>query len=311
VFWYSFQDELLAVDDDNGTLKQIFKQYFVNLLEIFVKKLELSDTYESWSEDEKERFRCYRIDIGDTMVYMISIIGDFMIEFIVKSLIDSVEKKMSWKIQEALIYMLQSVVCELNETTNLDYENSANQINEHPHGGSADDVYLIAFTNLLPHINYCNKHILSTTLTSIGSMGINILKYFSIACIKLFLFLITIEGMWFERNTHALSNVISLCLLGLKAEPTVAQSASFALKDIINDCDLILYADEIIKTCNECLQSGALLQHSYDIRLMAIIGLSIADLLQHDSQKSFNWINVIITPLIFKLDELSYLQVIM
>jgi hypothetical protein len=175
VFWYSFQDELLAVDDDNGTLRQIFKQYFVNLLEIFVKKLQLSETYDSWSEDEKERFRCYRIDIGDTMVYMISIVGDFMIEFIVKSLIDSVEKKLGWKIQESLIYMLQSVVCELNETTNIDYDNSASQINEHhehPHDSSADDAYLIAFTNLLPHINYCNKHILSTTLTSIGSMGL-------------------------------------------------------------------------------------------------------------------------------------------
>ncbi len=94
-----------------------------------------------------------------------------MIEFIVKNLIDSVEKKQDWKIQEALIYMLQSVVCELNETTNIDCENSSSQINEHARDGSADDAYLIAFTNLLPHINYCNKHILSTTLTSIGSMG--------------------------------------------------------------------------------------------------------------------------------------------
>jgi hypothetical protein len=128
---------------------------------------------------------------------------------------------------------------------------------------------------------------------------------FGLLAICVFLF----EGTWFERNTHALSNVISLCLLGLRAESLVAQSASFALKDIINDCDLALYADEIIKTCNECLQNGSLIQHSYDIRLMAIIGLSIADLLQHDIQKPYNWIDTIITPLLNKLDELSKLQV--
>jgi hypothetical protein len=116
-------------------------------------------------------------------------------------------------------------------------------------------------------------------------------------------------GTWFERNTHALSNVISLCLLGLKAEPGVAQSASFALKDIINDCDLTLYADEIIKTCNECLQNGSLLQHNYDIRLMAIISLAVSDMLQHDSNKSFNWINTIVAPLIVKLDDFSKMQV--
>ncbi len=190
--------------------------------------------------------------------------------------------------------MLQSVVCELNESTNVDYSETSTQESvqqqssqsQHHDGTSTDDAYLIAFTNLLPHINYCNKHILSTTLTAIGSMG-----------------------TWFEHNTHALPNVVSLCLLGLKTESAVAQSASFALKDIVNDCDLATYADDIINTCHECLRNGTLLQHSYDIRLMAIIGLCVADLLKHNTQKAFNWINVILTPMVVKLEELSKLQV--
>jgi hypothetical protein len=55
-------------------------------------------------------------------------------------------------------------------------------------------------------------------------------------------------GNWLERNLQALPNAISLCLLGLRTE-AVTQSASFALKDIVNDCDLSSYAEQIIQTC--------------------------------------------------------------
>jgi hypothetical protein len=138
--------------------------------------------------------------------------------------------------------------------------------------------------NILPHINYCNKHILSTTLMAIGSMGI-----------------------WLENNPELLPNVISLCLLGLKTE-AVTQSASFALKDIINDCDLSKYADEVINGCDECLKSGTLV-NNYEVRLMSIIGLALSDLLNVDIQRAINWIDKIVNPYIVKLDELAKIQV--
>jgi hypothetical protein len=55
-------------------------------------------------------------------------------------------------------------------------------------------------------------------------------------------------GSWLERNVQVLPNAISLCLLGLKTD-AVTQSASFAIKDIVNDCNLARYAEEIIATC--------------------------------------------------------------
>ena len=253
-------------------MRETFKPFFINLLDIFIVKLKLADDYDSWSDDDKERLRCYRIDIGDTLVYMIAIIGDLMMEYMIKKLVEAIEKKIDWAIQESLIYMLQSVVCELNESTNPDYNCS-------------NDTYLVTFINLLPHINYCNKHILSTTLMAIGSIGI-----------------------WLENNPELLPNVISLCLLGLKTE-SVTQSASFALKDIINDCDLSKYADEVINACDECLKSGTLV-NNYEVRLMSIIGLALADLLHVDMQRAVNWINSVINPYIVKLDELAKLQVI-
>lgn len=251
----------------------------------------MPSNYDQWSDDEKERLRCYRIDIGDSLVYMISIVGDIMLEYIMKKLIESIEKKLDWKIQEALIYMLQSVVSELNETTQV-HENSelnASVGNEFLHENSttesnSNDIYLITFTNLLPHINYCNKHILSTTLQAVGSMG-----------------------NWLEHNTQVLPNIISLCLLGLKTE-SVTQSASFALKDIINDCDLSKYADDIINACNDCLKLGTLV-HNYEVRLMSIIGLALSDLLTVNLQHALNWINIIVNPYMVKLEELSKIQV--
>lgn len=237
VYWYSLQDTLLVMDQNSAELQAIFKPIFVSLLEIFVIKLNLPDNYDEWSDEEKERLRCYRIDIGDTLVYMIGIIGDVMLEFVINRLIQAVNEQQqnrirwrlpdyfkqsatdndfvlvdNWKIQEALIYMMQSVVSELNESCSPDFTN-------------VNDSNLIAFMDVLPRISYANKHILSTTLLAVGSLG-----------------------SWLEVHQDVLPNAISLCLLGLKTE-AVTQSASFALKDIINDCDLSSFGEQILSTC--------------------------------------------------------------
>lgn len=282
VFWYTLQDTLLGMDSKFQELMNIFRPFFINLLEIFITKLKLPTAYDEWSDDEKERLRCYRIDIGDTMVYMISLVGEVMLEFIIKRLVESIEKSNmmaneqnpnpDWKLQEALIYMLQSVVSELNESCSPEFSYN-------------NDTYLSTFMEFLPRINYSNKHILSTTLLAVGSLG-----------------------SWLERNPQLLQNAISLSLLGLKTE-SVTQSASFALKDIINDCDLSAYSDQIIMTCQECLKLGSVAQN-YEVRLMSIIGLCLSDLLCIDVTRSQTWLTQILEPYIIKLNELSLLKTI-
>jgi hypothetical protein len=269
VFWYTLQDTLLGIDQKATQLQQLFRPIFVNLLEIFVTKLQIPTNYDTeWTDEEKERHRCYRIDIGDTMVYMISLIGDCMLDFLMKRLVDSVTNdNNNWQRQESLIYMLQSVVSELNESTNT---------NE----SFINDTYLVTFIDYLPRIKYSNKHILSTTLLAVGSLG-----------------------SWFERNVNHLPNAISICLLGLKTE-TVTQSASFALKDIISDCDLAGYSDQIITTCEECLAEANVAQN-YEVRLMSIIGLCLSDLFTIDTQRSFNWLNRLVEPYLQRLVHLA------
>lgn len=73
-----------------------------------------------------------------------------------KRLVGAIENQNTdWKLQEALIYMLQSVVSELNESCSPDFNNT-------------NDPCLTSFIDILPKINYSNKHILSTTLLAVG-----------------------------------------------------------------------------------------------------------------------------------------------
>lgn len=53
--------------------------------------------------------------------------------------------------------MLQSVVSELNESCS-------------PEFSYTNDNYLTMFMQILPKINYSNKHILSTTLLAVGKI---------------------------------------------------------------------------------------------------------------------------------------------
>lgn len=113
-------------------------------------------------------------------------------------------------------------------------------------------------------------------------------------------------GSWLERNPHLLQNAVSLSLLGLKTE-SVTQSASFALKDIINDCELSSFADQIIITCQECLKMNAV-AHNYEVRLMSIIGLCLSDLLAVDLDRALVWLQTVIDPYLVKLNELAHLK---
>ena len=78
-FWYSFQDELCAIDPAQVTIYHTqFYQAYLSLLEIFFIKCQLppDDVYCTLNSDEKEKWRCYRIDIQDFMLYLYTLLQD-------------------------------------------------------------------------------------------------------------------------------------------------------------------------------------------------------------------------------------------
>jgi hypothetical protein len=49
-------------------LLELFRPYFERLIEVLISKGQLSENESIFTSEDKETFRCYRVDITDTMV---------------------------------------------------------------------------------------------------------------------------------------------------------------------------------------------------------------------------------------------------
>jgi hypothetical protein len=49
-------------------LLELFRPYFERLIEVLISKGQLSENENMFTSEDKEAFRCYRVDITDTMV---------------------------------------------------------------------------------------------------------------------------------------------------------------------------------------------------------------------------------------------------
>ena len=69
-FWYALQEEVTSVDEEQkqATLLEIFRPYFERLIEVLISKGQLPENESIFTSEDKESFRCYRVDITDTMV---------------------------------------------------------------------------------------------------------------------------------------------------------------------------------------------------------------------------------------------------
>ena len=71
-FWYSLQDELFTLDvNELSEYQAKFHEAFLLLIDIYYIKIQYppDDVYNKYSSEEKEQFRCYRIDVQDTIMY--------------------------------------------------------------------------------------------------------------------------------------------------------------------------------------------------------------------------------------------------
>ena len=78
-FWYTFQDELLALNSDTITnYHHCLRESFVTLIQILFQKVQFpaDNVYNDLDSEEKELFRCYRQDIQDTIMYVYSLLRE-------------------------------------------------------------------------------------------------------------------------------------------------------------------------------------------------------------------------------------------
>ncbi|CAF3408118.1 unnamed protein product [Rotaria sp. Silwood1] len=81
-FWYALQEEVTSIDDDDKRiiLLELFRPYFERLIEVLISKGQLPDNESIFTSEDKETFRCYRVDITDTMMCMHNVLGNRAIE---------------------------------------------------------------------------------------------------------------------------------------------------------------------------------------------------------------------------------------
>ncbi|XP_067677743.1 importin-13-like isoform X2 [Haliotis asinina] len=154
MFWYILQDELQALDASQFRILQpIFHGIYFSLMEVLLTKVQYPNDqeYESWSSEEKEQFRCYRQDIGDTMMYAFNILREPLIGYlcnILKNLLQS--QDIRWQTLEAMFFLFGSVA----ESVDLE-----------------ETVYLPMLLEMLPRVPFNNIKLISTALYMIGSFG--------------------------------------------------------------------------------------------------------------------------------------------
>ncbi|XP_072940741.1 importin-13 [Epargyreus clarus] len=72
--WYTLQDEILHMRRGDEKVHPVWKEVFTQLLLTLITKAE-APTEQTLSRDDEEQLRCYRQDIGDTVLYCHGILG--------------------------------------------------------------------------------------------------------------------------------------------------------------------------------------------------------------------------------------------
>lgn len=88
-FWYTLQDDLYSVDiSEISDYQKQFISAYVMLINIFYEKCQFpeQDVYAQYSEDDRELFRCYRIDVQDTMLYVYTLLQEDCLRFFLEKL---------------------------------------------------------------------------------------------------------------------------------------------------------------------------------------------------------------------------------
>ncbi|KAK7944786.1 hypothetical protein WMY93_000514 [Mugilogobius chulae] len=155
-FWYTLQDDILSFEEGKQTAYlQVYRPVYFQLVDVLLHKSHYpsQEEYNSWSSDDKEQFRIYRVDISDTLMYVYEMLGAELLsnlyERLGRQLVDP-EQSTEWQETEALLFGFQSIA----ETIDVNYS----------------DV-IPGLIGLIPRINISNVMLADTVMYTIGSLA--------------------------------------------------------------------------------------------------------------------------------------------
>ncbi|XP_060584457.1 importin-13-like, partial [Ruditapes philippinarum] len=244
-FWYILQDNLQDLDSDKyQLLLPMFQPVYLGLIENLLIKVQFptEEVYETWSAEEKEQFRCYRQDIGDTMMYAYSILREPLLGYLCNALASLVktdkELNVRWELMEAIFFLFNSVA----ESVDLE-----------------EGIYLPSVLELLPKLPFTNVKFISTVLYMLGSFG-----------------------EWMNCHPQSLPCAIPLLLQGLSnPEVAMAATMALkdVTRETLEHIQP--YVPQILQACQAALERGNLKSRE-NIRIMSCIGQVLSVLPYND-----------------------------
>ncbi|KAL8610594.1 hypothetical protein ACOMHN_006313 [Nucella lapillus] len=234
-FWYMLQDDLFECEDEELKLMTfIFQQLYYDLIQVLLNKVEYPDEqeFESWTKDEQEAFRCFRQDIGDTMMYCFNVVREPVLGFFCQRLQHLIEasktQPVRWQSVEGIFFMIGSMAecVDLEET-----------------------LHLPMLMSMVPSFPFTNITLLSTALYMVGSFG-----------------------EWMNSHPEILSCVLPLVLKGLENSKVGTAATMALKDITRESLDHIRpFIPQILSTSQMILQQEVLLERDA-MRLMSCIG---------------------------------------
>uniref|UniRef100_A0A7N8XQA0 Importin-13 n=1 Tax=Mastacembelus armatus TaxID=205130 RepID=A0A7N8XQA0_9TELE len=155
-FWYTLQDDILSFEEEKQAIYlQIYRPIYFQLVDVLLHKSHYpsQEEYASWSSDDKEQFRIYRVDISDTLMYVYEMLGAELLSNLYDRLgrqLMGPQQSAVWQDTEALLFGFQSIA----ETIDVNYS----------------DV-IPGLIGLIPRINISNVMLADTVMYTIGSLA--------------------------------------------------------------------------------------------------------------------------------------------
>uniref|UniRef100_A0A674BC23 Importin-13 n=1 Tax=Salmo trutta TaxID=8032 RepID=A0A674BC23_SALTR len=155
-FWYTLQDDILSFEEDKQVVYlQVYRPVYFQLVDVLLHKAHFpsEQDYTSWSSDDKEQFRIYRVDISDTLMYVYEILGAELLSKLydrLGRLLMDTERPAAWQDTEALLFGFQAIA----ETIDVNYS----------------DV-IPGLIGLIPRISISNIQLADTVMYTIGSLA--------------------------------------------------------------------------------------------------------------------------------------------
>ncbi|XP_032821905.2 importin-13 isoform X1 [Petromyzon marinus] len=155
-FWYTLQDDITSLGGEKQAMYlQMYRPVYFQLVDVLLYKAQFPTDaeYASWSADEKEQFRIYRVDISDTLMYVYEMLGPELLSNLYDKLgrlLTATGQPPQWQQTEAFLYGFQSIA----ETLDVN-----------------DSDVIPGLIGLIPRITVGNVQLADTIMFTIGALA--------------------------------------------------------------------------------------------------------------------------------------------